>query len=92
MYSILPGPRFPPGQSPEPHPLPGGGQRRGTPQAVISRWLKKIEALQQKKNTYEQVLKRQLDSLDRDFALLQMQSEELSVRAGKSQIKMPLAA
>lgn len=63
-----------------------------TSEAVISRWLKKIEALQQKKNTYEQVLKRQLDSLDRDFALLQMQSEELSVRAGKNQIKMPLAA
>ena len=60
--------------------------------AVIERWLKKIEALKAKKATYEQVLKRRLDDLDRDFALLQMQSEELSVRAGKNQIKMPLAA
>ncbi len=60
--------------------------------AVIERWLKKIEALKLKKATYEQVLKRQLDDLDRDFALLQMQSQELSVRAGKNQIKMPLAA
>lgn len=60
--------------------------------AVIERWLKKIEALKLKKATYEQVLKRQLDDLDRDFALLQMQSQELSVRAEKDQIKMPLAA
>ena len=60
--------------------------------AVIERWLKKIEALKLKKATYEQVLKRRLDDLDRDFALLQMQSQELSVRAGKNQIKMPLAA
>ena len=60
--------------------------------AVIERWLNKIEALKLKKSTYEQVLKRQLDDLDRDFALLQMQSQELSVRAGKNQIKMPLAA
>ena len=37
--------------------------------AVIERWLKKIEALKLKKATYEQVLKRQLDDLDRDFAL-----------------------
>ena len=60
--------------------------------AVIERRIKKIEALKLKKSTYEQVLKRQLDDLDRDFALLQMQSQELSVRAGKNQIKMPLAA
>ena len=60
--------------------------------AVIERRIKKIEALKLKKSTYEQVLKRWLDDLDRDFALLQMQSQELSVRAGKNQIKMPLAA
>lgn len=60
--------------------------------AVIARWVKKIEALKAKKETYEQVLKRQLDDLDRDFALLQMQSQELSVRAVKNQMEMPLAA
>ncbi len=60
--------------------------------AVIERRLKKIEALKLKKSIYEQVLKRRLDDLDRDFALLQTQSQELSVRAGKNQIKMPLAA
>lgn len=49
-------------------------------QAVISRWLLKIEALQQKKKTYEQVLQRHLDDLNKDYAMLQMQSEELRVR------------
>ena len=60
--------------------------------AVINRWLKRIEALKAKKATYEQVLKRRLDDLDKDFSLLQMQSQELSLRAVKSQTQMPLAA
>ena len=60
--------------------------------AVINRWLKKIEALKAKKATYEQVLKRRLDDLDKDFSLLQMQSQELSLRAVKNQMEMPLAA
>ena len=60
--------------------------------AVINRWLKKIEALKAKKTTYEQVLKRRLDDLDKDFSLLQMQSQELSLRAVKNQTQMPLAA
>ena len=60
--------------------------------AVINRWLKKIEALKAKKATYEQVLKRRLDDLDKDFSLLQMQSHELSLRAVKNQMEMPLAA
>ena len=60
--------------------------------AVINRWLKKIEALKAKKSTYEQVLKRRLDDLDKDFSLLQMQSQELSLRAVKNQMEMPLAA
>ena len=60
--------------------------------AVINRWLKKIEALKAKKSTYEQVLKRRLDDLEKDFSLLQMQSQELSLRAVKNQMEMPLAA
>lgn len=61
-------------------------------QAVIDRWLKKIEALQQKKLTYEQVLKKQLNSLDEDFRMLRMQSQELSVRNAKMQESLPIAA
>ena len=33
-----------------------------------------------------------LDDLDKDFSLLQMQSQELSLRAVKNQMEMPLAA
>lgn len=57
-------------------------------QAVISRWLLKIEALQEKKKTYEEVLKRKLDALNSDYAMLQMQSEELRVRSVQGQMKL----
>ena len=59
-----------------------------TSQAVISRWLLKIEALQQKKKTYEEVLKQKLNDLNSDYAMLQMQSEELRVRSVQGQMKM----
>ena len=48
--------------------------------AVINRWMQQIQGLQQKKKIYEEVLKRQLDALNNDYAMLQMQSEELRVR------------
>ena len=38
--------------------------------AVINRWVQKIQGLQQKKKTYEDVLKRQLDDLNSDYAML----------------------
>lgn len=53
--------------------------------AVINRWLEKLKALQQKKATYEEVLKRKLDDLNSDYAMLQMQSEELRVRSVQGQ-------
>ncbi len=52
--------------------------------AVIQRWQKKIRDLQAKKATYESVLQQQLDDLNSDFAMLQMQSNELAVRSTKS--------
>ena len=54
--------------------------------AVIMRWIDKINALQQKKKTYEEVLKRQLDDLNSDSAMLQMQASELFVRKNKDQL------
>lgn len=60
--------------------------------AVISRWLQKISVLQQKKKTYEEVLKRQLDGLNHDYLMLQMQINELAVRNANAQKKMPQAA
>ena len=50
--------------------------------------LQKIQGLQKKKKMYEEVLKRQLDALNSDYAMLQMQSEELRVRNLKGQTKL----
>lgn len=58
---------------------------------VISRWLKKIQSLQEKKKTYEDILKRQLDALNSDYAMLQMQSEELRVRNIKNKTQLKAA-
>ena len=48
-------------------------------------------ALQQKKKIYEEVLKRQLDALNSDYAMLQMQSEELRVRNLQGQMQLNAA-
>ncbi len=61
-------------------------------QAVIQRWLQKINALQMKKKTYEEILQRQLDDLNSDYAMLQMQGHELAVRNVKGQAQIKLAA
>ena len=61
-------------------------------QAVIQRWLQKINALQMKKRTYEEILQRQLDDLNSDYAMLQMQGQELAVRNVKGQTQLDLAA
>ena len=54
--------------------------------AVIHRWIEKIGALQQKKRTCEEVLKQQLDDLNTDYAMLQMQDNELTVRKDMNQM------
>lgn len=61
-------------------------------QAVIQRWLQKINALQMKKRTYEEILQRQLDDLNSDYAMLQMQGQELAIRNVKGQTQLDLAA
>ena len=60
--------------------------------AVIKRWLEKINALQQKKATYEDILRRRLDDLEQDYRMLQMQGQELAVRNVKGQMAIPMAA
>ena len=60
--------------------------------AVIRRWLQKINTLQMKKRTYEEILQRQLDNLNNDYAMLQMQGQELAVRNVKGQSHLNLAA
>ena len=59
-----------------------------TSPTVISRWLLKLKALQEKKNTYEEILKQKLNALNSDYAMLQMQSEELRVRSLQGQMKL----
>lgn len=61
-------------------------------QAVIQRWIQKVAALQQKKDIYEDVLKRRLDDLNKDYMMLKMQSDELIVRKSKDQLKIDIAA
>lgn len=61
-------------------------------QAVIQRWMQKINALQMKKQTYEEILQRQLDDLNSDYAMLQMQGLELAVRNVKGQTQLNIAA
>jgi hypothetical protein len=51
--------------------------------AIMDRWVNKIAALEVKKQTYEEILKRELADLDDDFAYLKLQSQELQVRAKK---------
>ena len=51
-----------------------------------------VFALQQKKKTYEEVLQRQLDNLNNDYAMLKMQGQELAMRNLKGQNQLNLAA
>ncbi len=48
---------------------------------VMERWVLKIQALEEKKKHYEDVLRRELDGLDDEFATLKFLSQELQVRA-----------
>ena len=59
---------------------------------LSKRQLDKINALQQKKATYEEILRRRLDDLEQDYAMLRMQSQELAVRNCKGQMQMNMAA
>ncbi len=60
--------------------------------AVIGRWLEKINALQRKKATYEEILRRRLDDLEQDYQMLRMQSQELAVRKVQGQMQFSMAA
>ena len=49
--------------------------------AIMERWVNKIAMLEQKKQHYEEILRRELDGLDDEFETLRLLSQELSVRA-----------
>jgi len=46
----------------------------------MSRWIAKIEAMEEKRRHYEGILRRQLDDLNDEFSTLQMFSQDLQVR------------
>ena len=47
----------------------------------MDRWVLKIQALENKKRHYEDVLRRELDGLDDEFSALKLLSQELSIRS-----------
>lgn len=49
--------------------------------AIMDRWVLKIQALENKKRHYEDVLRRELDGLDDEFSALKLLSQELSIRS-----------
>lgn len=49
--------------------------------AVMERWVLKIQALEEKKKHYEEVLRRELDGLDDEFSTLKFLGQELQMRA-----------
>ena len=59
-----------------------------TSSTIIDRWLLKIEALEQKKQTYEDILKKELHELDDDFAVLKAQTQDLRLNQLKGQTKL----
>jgi len=48
--------------------------------AIMERWIIKIEALEQKKRIYEDILKQELDDLDDEFNMLKFLGSELKIR------------
>ena len=55
--------------------------------AIMYRWVSKIDALEQKKQEYEVVLRQNLDQLDDEFTTLRMFSQELSRRAKQCELE-----
>jgi len=47
----------------------------------MERWVVKVQALEEKKRHYEDILRQELDGLDDEFENLRFLSQELSVRA-----------
>lgn len=55
--------------------------------AVMDRWVLKVKGLEEKKQHYEQVLRRELDGLDDEFTTLKFLAQELQIRANNIRIQ-----
>ena len=49
--------------------------------AVMERWVLKVQALEQRKRHYEEVLRQELTGLDDEFSTLKFLAQELQIRA-----------
>ena len=59
--------------------------------SIMERWVLKIQALEQKKRHYEQVLRRELDGLDDEFSTLKLLSQELQARVQSIRFRRAVA-
>jgi len=55
--------------------------------AVMDRWVLKVRALEEKKQHYEKVLRRELDGLDDEFGTLKFLAQELQLRANSVRLQ-----
>lgn len=55
--------------------------------AIMNRWILKIDALEQKKREYENILSRKLDELNEEFTVLRTFAQELAARARTIEIQ-----
>ena len=67
-------------------PVPGAGTTTSSSSgcsspSTMERWVVKIQALEEKKRRYEDILRRELTGLDDEFESLRLLSQELSLRA-----------
>lgn len=49
----------------------------------MERWVLKVQALEQRKRHYEEVLRQELNGLDDEFTTLKFLAQELQIRADK---------
>ena len=49
--------------------------------AILERWVKRIRELEEKRQRFEELFRRQLDETDSEFDTLHLYSQELQVRA-----------
>lgn len=49
--------------------------------AVMERWVLKVQALEERKRHYEEVLRQELNGLDDEFSTLKFMAQELQLRA-----------
>ena len=58
---------------------------------IMERWILRIQGLEEKKHTYEDILKQELSGLNDDFTSLRYLSDELRIRAAGLRVRQRAA-